>query len=420
VGYSEWAPWDVFQIATDSSGALYLSAGCTPTSLTCVTKLSADGKTILWQNSLGFIPTAMAVDPNGGVYVIPFPQPGDTSVYVVKLGVGGTGIAWKTPVGFSLAPETLQAFLAADSSGRAYVAGLSGDNVADVVRLNADGSGVDYSAQMAGTPTGIAANASGEAFVIGNTAAPQVGFLAKLGPDGSAGFYSDVAQGAGSLALDSNGNAVVLAYLANGSSALQRFDPTGALTLSTNVPGATGGLALDEAGNAYVIGGASGLYPVKNTLATCGSVFLSVYAPDGSLLQGTSVPGSAAITTGPNSTVFLTAAADTTFVPTQTGPFPSGSSTNFLLQLSPNANAQTFPLACLGNSATYGIGPIAPGGFVTLFGSGLGPQQGVLTQATPQSPYPTQTANVQVTFDGKPAPLLWVQDHRSMCWRHGR
>ncbi len=55
-------------------------------------------------------------------------------------------------------------------------------------------------------------------------------------------------------------------------------------------------------------------------------------------------------------------------------------------------------------------GRIAPGEIVTLFGDGLGPQQGVQPQATAQSPFPTQAANVEVTFDGTPAPLLWVQD----------
>jgi uncharacterized protein (TIGR03437 family) len=47
---------------------------------------------------------------------------------------------------------------------------------------------------------------------------------------------------------------------------------------------------------------------------------------------------------------------------------------------------------------------------VSLFGNGLGPQQGIQTQATLQSPFPTQAGNVEVTFDGKPAPLIWVQD----------
>ena len=47
---------------------------------------------------------------------------------------------------------------------------------------------------------------------------------------------------------------------------------------------------------------------------------------------------------------------------------------------------------------------------LSLFGSGLGPEQGVATTATLESPYPNEAGGVQVTFDGNPAPLLWVQD----------
>ena len=76
----------------------------------------------------------------------------------------------------------------------------------------------------------------------------------------------------------------------------------------------------------------------------------------------------------------------------------------------PMPTPETFPLACVSNAATFANGPIAPGEIVTLFGNGLGPQQGVQLSATLQSPFPTQAESVQVTFDGKPAPLLWVQD----------
>jgi uncharacterized protein (TIGR03437 family) len=64
----------------------------------------------------------------------------------------------------------------------------------------------------------------------------------------------------------------------------------------------------------------------------------------------------------------------------------------------------------LTNAASFEAGPVAPGELVTLFGTGLGPQKGIQPQATLRSPYPTQVANVEVTFDGTPAPLLWVQD----------
>jgi hypothetical protein len=132
-------------------------------------------------------------------------------------------------------------------------------------------------------------------------------------------------------------------------------------------------------------------------------------------MQATYIPGAADgapfIATGPNSTVFLAALADGTIAPTQTGPFPAGQiGTSLLWHLSPSANVQTLPLACVGNAASYGTGPIAPGEIVTLMGNGLGPQQGVAPQATLESPYPIEAAGVEVTFDGTPAPLLWVQD----------
>jgi hypothetical protein len=63
------------QIATDRSGALYLFSIFPGTSASSpprfvVTKLTPDAATILWQNDLGFGVTAMAVDPDGGVYVL--------------------------------------------------------------------------------------------------------------------------------------------------------------------------------------------------------------------------------------------------------------------------------------------------------------------------------------------------------------
>ena len=428
VNYSEWLnypPNNGAQIATDGSGSLYILSNNISST---VTKLSADGKTILWQNQLGFAASAVAVDPHGGVYVIPVPQPADTSVYVAKLDAGGTGLAWKTPVGFIPMSAPV---LAADSEGRAYVATQYITNnfitqTADVVRLNAAGTGVEYTTQMMGTPTSIAVDQSGAAFVAGtetNTQGVNTGFLGRVAPDGSSGFYTilplDHSQ---TVAIDANGNVVVF-----GSGVVQRMDSTGAVTLSTTVGGPSAvQFALDAAGNAYVTVVTNKLYPVKNSLATCGfdpatappgyAQLLTVAAPDGSIMQTTYIPGgnnlgSPLIATGPNSTVYVATTAGPGFTPTQAGPFPAGlPGSIFLSSLSSNAGAQTYPLACLGNSASWATGAVAPGEIVTLFGNGLGPQQGIQTQATAQTAYPTQAANVEVTFDGTPAPLLWVQD----------
>jgi len=428
--YSEWLPPYITQIATDGSGALYILSACTQTTTyspyPCVTKLSADGKTVLWQHNVGFtvespggLRSPMAVDPNGGVYLIPTSSYSDASILVGKLNADGTGLAWQASIGAFLTPGP-PAVLAVDSQGRAYIAGTHDLNtqMSGVVRLNADGTAVEYTAQVSGMVSSIAVDGSGAAFVAGS------GFLARLAPDGSAGYYSTTPSSSSvSVAVDAAGNAVVYASDGNNQAVLLRFDSTGAETLSQTIPGAYAnyfpGFAVDAAGNAYISGFSSNMNPVMNSIATCGAALtgvLGVFAPDGALLQATYIPGAAGgapfIAAGPNSTVFVLAGADTTFSPSRTGPFPSGFSSAsflFLWHLSYNPNARTFPLSCVTNAASLGTGPIAPGELVALFGNGLGPQQGIQLQASLESPYPTQAGGVTVTFDGSPAPLLWVQ-----------
>jgi uncharacterized protein (TIGR03437 family) len=424
VDYSEWANPDTMQIAADGTGALYMLFSCTNSGLSpsCVIKLTADGKTIVWQNALGFTASAMAVDPRGGVYVTSYSAYGESSqVFVEKLTADGTSVAWRTQIGSDLSPSSTNRLfvLAVDSTGRAFAGGYdeaSGGGY--VVRLNAAGA-VDYTTSVTGGPSAIAVDPTGSSVVVGIIGSSVLAWLA---PDRDTKFYATVPQKNWmAVAVAPNGDAILYSSDYLGHWLLQRFEPTGAVRFSEAVlSGYSGDLrvAVDAAGNAYITGySGSAMYPVRSSLAPCGTAWLSVVAPDGSILQTTYIPGVANgvpgvfIATSPNSTVFVVALGDTTFAPSQAGPFAvNGNFAAILLRLSSNANAQTLPLACVGNSASYSIGPIAPGGMVTLFGSGLGPQQGIETHATLQSPFPTQAANVEVTFDGRPAPLLWVQD----------
>jgi len=435
VNYSEWLSFPAnggAQLATDSFGATYFLTSTLQSNvaLSTVTKLTPDGKTLLWQNQLGFAASAMTVDPNGGVYVVPVRQQSESTAYVAKLSTTGTGLAWKTSVGFL--PQSPPA-IAADSQGRVYLAAQYAVNnfitrSAYVVRLNASGSAIDFTTHFMGTPTSIALDPSGAAYIAGsavNTQGVTTGFLARVASDGTAGYYTVFPAGLSeTVAVDANGNVALF-----GLGVVQRIDSTGAATLKTTVTGAAVAFALDAAGNAYVAAVTNQLYPVKNSLATCRfdpattlssySELLNVIAPDGTILQATYIPGgddlgSPLLAVTPNGTVLVAATAGPGFTPTQTGPFPAGTTGSmFLSNLSSttsNSPAPTYSLTCAGSSASLAIGSISPGELVTLFGNGLGPQQGVQTHVAPPNPYPTRMANVQVTFDGTPAPLLWVQD----------
>ena len=309
VNYSEWLNFSAgngLQLATDNSGAIYFLSNTLQSNaaFSTVTKLTPDGKALLWRNQLNFAATAMTVDPSGGVYVVPVRQPSDNTAYVARLSATGTGLAWKTSVGFL--PQSLPA-VAADSQGRVYLAAQHAVNnfitrSAYVVRLNASGSAIDFTTELMGTPTSVALDPSGAAFIAGSAVTPQgvtTGFLAKVMSDGAPGYYSVFPAGLSqTVAVDASGNVTLFA-----SGVVQRIDSTGAVAVRTAVAGSTVSFALDAAGNAFVAAVTNQLYPVKNSLATCRfdpasnlttySELLSVIAADGSVLQATYLPGGA-------------------------------------------------------------------------------------------------------------------------------
>jgi uncharacterized protein (TIGR03437 family) len=434
VNYSEWLPFSsnsvpAPQLATDPSGAVYLLSGTVQTNATVstVTKLTPDGKTIVWQNQIGFGATAIAVDSTGGVYVVRTRLQSDTTGYIAKLSSTGTGLAWQISVGFL--PQS-PISVAADSQGRVYFAAALSvtDSTANVGRVNTAGNALDFTTQINGNSDSIAVDPSGAAYVGGtgvNAGGTTIGFLAQIASDGSPGYYTVFPANLipETVAVDGNGNVVLFGY-----GFVERVDSSGAVTLTTPLP-ASNTFALDAAGNAYVAAATNQLYHTINSVATCAydpastlssySELLQVIDPAGNTLQATYLPGGdhlgpMALAVTPNGTVLTAATAGPSFTPTQTGPFPAGTTGGFfLLNLSPataNSPAPTVSLTCAGSSASLMLGPISPGELVSLFGSGLGPKQGVLVGDNPPNPYPTQASNVQVTFNGIPAPLLWVQD----------
>jgi uncharacterized protein (TIGR03437 family) len=60
------------------------------------------------------------------------------------------------------------------------------------------------------------------------------------------------------------------------------------------------------------------------------------------------------------------------------------------------------------NVASYGNGPISPGEMVVIFGTGMGPSNLVGLQLDQQGRVANILSQVQVLFDGNPAPLVYV------------
>jgi len=395
-------------IGTDDSGAAYFSdVALVPCGneeivlpFACVTKVAGDGHTVVRQSRVPGFSAGLLVDAHGGLYVLT-PNVNGTA-YVERLSTDWTSAAWMVPYTGAATRFTM------DASGRVYVA-FNQSSQTTVVRVKADGSGLDYTAHVAGAIQGLAADGAGSAILlIGTDEGTMV--VAKLSADGSSQSWSTKVPGTSSqIAADPAGD---VALLADGQ--LLHLSPEGIqiaaqslpelpLMAEVMIPGLgdpVPALAMDAAGNTYVAGFFLA-HSVKNSLVPCGGSSLLVYGPDGSLIQSTYLPDSgpftynrAALATGTGAAVYVLGAGD-----------PAT-----LIRLSPNANAATFPLACVAHAASYQTGAIAPGEIVVLYGNGLGPQEGIQTRASMEVPFPKQVANVQATFDGIPAPLLWVQD----------
>jgi len=66
-------------------------------------------------------------------------------------------------------------------------------------------------------------------------------------------------------------------------------------------------------------------------------------------------------------------------------------------------------LLAIVNGGSGAVGPVSPGEIVSLWGTNMGPAIGLRYQVSADGLSLTQTlGGVQVLFDGKPAPLLWV------------
>jgi hypothetical protein len=440
-----------------------------------VVKLNATGSALIYSTYLGGPSndwgSGIAVDSSGDAYVVGvasvgFPTANAISQTVLEGGVsttydgsacGGWGkafVAELNPTGSALVYSTCLGgtgmgipvegnvgdygrSIAVDSSGNAYITGYAysfnfpvtpgafqtgfsslceycSDNFVAKVSWNGSAASLAYSTFFAyGDIWGIAADSSGNAYLVGSTnltSFPTVNplqpsyngngdaFVSKLNPSGSALVYStylggsntDVAYG---IAVDSSGDAYVTGQTfstnfptvnplqatnnaaANGGSNafVAELDAAGsALVYSTYLGGSENdggnGIAVDSSGNAYVVGGAgSPDFPAVNPLqpnsCAAGGVFVGQLNPTGSALVYSSclANGSAsAIAADSSGNAYITGTTTSTAFPTVNplqGSNNAANGTAFVAKLSPgpapavsfSANAVNFGLISTGS-----------------------------------------------------------------------
>jgi Beta-propeller repeat len=247
---------------------------------------------------------------------------GNPSAFVTDLNPTGTALVYSTYLGGNA--STYGSAIALDAAGHAYVTGYTqasnfpttpgafqttnpagaGDNVAIVTELNPSATGLVYSTYLGGSGdtygNGIALDAAGDAYVVGNTYASnfpttpgafQTSYsgngsviVTELNPTGTGLVYSTYLGGNNNsfgdgIAVDAAGDAYFtgetyagnfpttagafqttnLAGAANGSAFVTELNPTGTgLVYSTDLSGTSSasgfGIAVDAAGQIYVMG----------------------------------------------------------------------------------------------------------------------------------------------------------------------
>lgn len=172
------------------------------------------------------------------------------------------------------------------------------------------------------------------------------------------------------------------------------------LLFATNLGGTDGatltGLALDPGGNVWISGNTrSPDFPGLNNPSSAGLNFALELNANASALQQIVglVPG----------TVTQPPAFDSS------GDLLLLGSGGNLLRLSPtSALAVPAVFAITDSAATQATAGIAVGELATLYGTGLGPSQGIVGGPDANGVYPTQLGGVRVEFNGAAAPLLYV------------
>jgi uncharacterized protein (TIGR03437 family) len=388
-------------VAVDSKSNIYLT-GAAPTaagdSNAIITKLTPAGASVYTLSiggSKNDTPRAIAVDAQGDAYIA-----GDT-----------------LSLDFPVTPGAAQSKFAGGASAPGY--GAYGD--AFLAKIDSAGSKILFATYWGGSSSDVAyalaVDAQGNAYIAGGTSSADFPITANAFQTQYAGPPADP------TAPDPAGDAFIA-----------KFSPTGGALWSTNWGGASADVAyaltLDAVGNVYFAGTteSSADFPKSGpAIPTCrqtGGPFVAALDPGGAkLLHSSGMAGLGydngyALALDSTGAVYL--AGDTSsrvFFATPGAAlttYAAGASDAFAARVD-FAAAGTYAGCVLngasfaaGNATSFPLGTVAPGEIVSVFGSAFGPAVPQGLQLTSAGSVSNSLAGVTVSFDGVPAPLLYV------------
>jgi uncharacterized protein (TIGR03437 family) len=318
----------------------------------------------------------LAIDPSSGALFAPLPGTRSYAAalaFVAKIDAAGSALLFSTPLGGSFYDSGWA--IAVDRAGRVYVGGST------------------YSPD----------------FPLMNPLQPRkvrysAGFLAVLAGDGSAMLSSTYLDyPAWALVVDAANRAHVIAGAA--LSSLDPLAPAWVYSIPWSSIGST--FTVDRAGNAYVWGSCYIApnywlsFPWRITkLDPAGRTVFS------SCFGGGSNDGVVALTTDDSGGLYLAGVTSSPDFPTLNAfqPVLNGPLDAFITKIDTNAQAPTPVLRSVVGAASYRPEAVAPGSLVALFGADLASD----VAAPGRIPLPNTLVGARVSFNGFPAPLLYV------------
>jgi uncharacterized protein (TIGR03437 family) len=431
----------------DSKGTLYIADGCYVRKVTngYISTVAGNG----YASSIGDglpatlaqlkNPSGISLDPAGNLLIADtgtgrirrVDSNGAISTMAGNGQAGYAGDGQPAPLAELYAPGAV----AADSAGNLYIADTKSNRVRKVLPsgyiLTAAGNGIaalsaeNTFAPLApmNQPHGIAVDSTGAVYIVdsGNHRIVRItaaGTLVTVAGNGSPGWAGDGGRAAfaqlnspAAIAFDPRGNL----YIADTfNHIIRKVNSTGAITTVAG-SGAAGfagdggpatsanlnfpaGVAVDAAGQIYIADTWNHRIRMVDSAGVIHTIAGSDtpgYKGDGgfALAAQLDFPSGAAV--DPSGTVYF-----------------SDSFNNRVRKLMPQSVALP-PAAVIDaavvNTASLQPGPVAPGEMATIVAAGIGPEIGVGSHVDATGTVETSLGDIQVFFDGAPAPLFYVQ-----------